>query len=99
MQTLATVTFCKVPGCNLAALAAALGMPHTYKLAINVIENIPVLTRLCSARPCYVATVTVAVPRTAHVYTVTTNDNRLQRVRHTSTSPNSTQSPTTPLCL
>ena len=76
-------------GCDAAALPLVAARPDVFMLGpASVTENATVLTRECSARPCYSAAVRVRVPAEAggggysHGCTVTINENHLVRVAH-----------------
>jgi hypothetical protein len=48
--------------CDLAALEYAVAHPAVFTLSLDVTENISSITRECPTRPCYMASVRVAVP-------------------------------------
>jgi len=77
--------------CDLAALNLVAQKPSVFAVAIIVTDDAKVLTRECTQRPCYAATVTVTVPQNAaahaaaaapYVYSVTTNENRRITAKH-----------------
>jgi len=49
--------------CDLASLQMAHSLSDIYSLSIAVTENATKLSRECTARPCYLASVHVKVPR------------------------------------
>ena len=48
--------------CDIAALMYAVAHPEVFTLSVEVTENISSITRECPTRPCYMASVRVAVP-------------------------------------
>ena len=89
-------------GCDAAALSLATARPDVFTLGpVVVTENATALTRACTARPCYSATVGVAVPASSgrgaaaddvgdgaqHSYAVTINENHFVRVTHDAVKP------------
>ena len=74
---------CSPPTCLIGDLAYALSEPEIFSVNIRVEENAKVLSPACTTRPCYRASVHVAVPRTeGYEYTVNITNNRLITVEH-----------------
>ena len=61
---LVSSTYCNADdnGCDLLALQAAASLVDVYNMSVRVIENATALSRMCTARPCYLATVELTVP-------------------------------------
>lgn len=51
--------------CDLAALRLAADTPGVFEVAVEITANASVLTRQCTARPCYLASVRVTPPTPA----------------------------------
>ena len=75
--------------CDLEALQFAAADPQTFTITMNITENVTRLTRACPTRPCFLASVRVAVPAAdvergapPYVYTATINSNRDTVVHH-----------------
>jgi len=64
VSELLNTSYCspKLNGCDLETLQTAAGLPSVFDMAITVTENAASLTRECTARPCYAATVKLTVP-------------------------------------
>jgi hypothetical protein len=72
--------------CDLDALNYAAATPRIFQMTVQVVEDIPAITRACPTRPCYMATVQVSVPSSSTVYTVNINSNRDTIVKHDTAS-------------
>ena len=73
-------------------------------VSIKVIENIPVFTNSCTARPCFEARLQVSVPISEyvaerHVYKTTINENMRVTVDHFRPLPNSLRYHDKKLCF
>ena len=73
-------------------------------VSIKVIENIPVFTKSCTARPCFEARLQVSVPISEydaerHVYNTTINENMRVTVEHTRPLANGLRYPDKKLCF
>ena len=72
-----------VETCDLLALRFAAAHPDVFALALHVHENATALSRYCTARPCYNATVMLRVPDSGgYALSVGINENRYTWVRH-----------------
>ena len=73
-------------------------------VSIEVIENLPVCTKSCTARPCFEARVQVSVPISEyeaerHVYKTTINENMRVTVEHTRSLQNNLRYHDKKLCF
>ena len=73
-------------------------------VSIKVIENIPVFTNSCTARPCFEARLQVSVPISEyeaerHVYTTTINENMRVTVDHSTPLSSRLRYPDKKLCF
>ena len=67
----------------LLALRFAMAHPDTFGVTIEVVPNASALGGFCTARPCYNATVRLAVPGGGgYAYSVSINENRHTVARH-----------------
>ena len=67
ISTLRNSTLCNLDlgtsdTCDLDAITFAMSHPVVFTLGMQVTENVPEITRACPTRPCYMASVQVAVP-------------------------------------
>ena len=79
---LAAKAYCTGLGCDLAALKMALATPDVFTVGVTVEANATKLSRSCTRRPCFLASVEVAVPGTDHTYEVMVNENQRTLVTH-----------------
>jgi hypothetical protein len=68
LRTLINASYCNLmlttsDTCDILALEFAHAHPEVFAVRIVVTQNVSVLTRLCTARPCYQATVDLTVPQ------------------------------------
>ena len=70
--------------CDIAALKYAAANPAIFHVQITVVKSAQRLSRECTARPCFTASVRVSVPsaETPASYTVKVNEDRWLRVEH-----------------
>ena len=68
--------------CDIAALKYAAAHPGIFAVTMDVVEKAPALTRECTARPCFTATVGVTIPKGGGKYTAKVNEDRWLRVEH-----------------
>ena len=79
---------CTKPDCDVDALRLVQTRDDVFSLRITVQQNATVLSRMCTARPCYNVSITVSVPQAdgsnasigRRTYTASINENRLMRV-------------------
>ena len=84
--------------CDLAALQLAAKRRDVFAIDVAVTEDAKILTRVCTRRPCYLATVAVTVPDSGgYTYSIAVNENRRFIATHALRSVG--ESPTIAPCL
>jgi hypothetical protein len=83
-KVLMNEAYCKLPACNLSDFLLVANRQDIFTgTSIAVINNASALSRQCTSRPCYTASVEVTVPRSdGYKYRVTINENMLIQVHH-----------------